>query len=946
MGSKNTEFSLNKAQHKAVSITTGPALVVAGAGTGKTRVIVERILKLIADGAKPESILALTFTEKAAAEMQDRLNSAGRGVLLDITATTFNAFGHSLLETYGGEWGLGSIRLLGDTGQLVFLREHLDEFELDYFSPIATPDSQLEALASYASLLKQQVVTTDAYDDYAKQLPATSAAERLDKQKHQELARFYRRYQELCRQHLLIDYDDQLYLTIELLKARPNILAALQHRYTYVLVDEFQDTNPMQSVFVDLLVGSSQNIMVVGDDDQSIYGWRGATLANILDFKQRYPAAVDIPLTENFRSTQEILDSAYRLIQGNNPNRLEVINKLDKRLVAHDGHGPAPTIKHFASYEAELAWVAGDIQRRLDAGQAARSLAVLARRNQGVQKAHEALELQGVAHAVTGLANDIYAQPAVRQLIEALKTVADPLDSKALFHTLSGPLFSADMLQLAGLATQARREHVGLSEYITGSDNEIIKNAITQIEAWRSASAEQSVGTVAYNIITDSDWKQRLYEAAEQDESAFVEVQALSKFFKTLKEFERISSVPSVQAYALDLPSLQAAGSSFEDPTLDISDTLVNVLSIHRAKGLEWDTVYIVDCTEGSFPMRNFGGGLAVPAALRTSTTEADDRLAEERRLMYVAMTRAGRELTISFSDRHGSGAPRKPSRFLHELLGHEPDGDAATDTSQTTLELFSPRTASEAVALPSSMLRDGRLVLSVSQIVTWLRCPQDFYYRYVLNMPLPPAPRLGYGTLIHGLIEDIHKGRQAGKPPQFDPLLERVLADLPTAGYQTKRSRERAHAQAAKTVRTVYDRFMHDELPIETEWPFTLPLDDLNMDIRGKIDAVYALDGGVEIRDFKTGTNVTTTEQAKSRTQGSAQLTLYALAWQTLRGELPKQLGLDFVETSQYAPVRRQQKSLDTLQIKLQIMADQLRAGQYPAGQDHRYCMHPTEDA
>jgi DNA helicase-2/ATP-dependent DNA helicase PcrA len=777
-------------------------------------------------------------------------------------------------------------------------------------------------------------------------LPIDDEAAKLDKRKHQELAHFFKTYLALCRANQVIDYDDQLYLSIELLQSRPNILEQLRTRYQYVLVDEFQDTNPMQSAFVDLLVGNRQNIMVVGDDDQSIYGWRGATLANILDFKNHYPGATDIPLTENFRSTQEILDAAYRLIQYNNPHRLEVINRLDKHLTASNGSGKAPIVQHFSTYEAELAWVAEDIKRRLDEGTDPGSIAVLARRNQGVQKAHETLELFGVPHVVAGLGNDIYAQPVVRQLVEALKTVADPLDSLALFHVLSGPLFNLDPSSVAALSTLARREHSSLADTILGSENETAKEALRVIESWRGASAEQSVGTVAYNIITDSGWKQRLYAAAEDEIGAYVEVQALSKYFRTLKEFERIAGVPSLQNYVVNLPSLQATSIGFEDPTLDISQTQVNVLIIHRAKGLEWETVYVIDCTEGSFPMRNFGGGLTVPNALLANQTEADDKLAEERRLMYVAITRAKSELILSFSDRHGSGAPRKPSRFLSEALGQASDTKIVDETPQTSLELFAPPAPVGTVALPEHMVDKDRLVLSVSQIVTWLRCPQDFYYRYILAMPLPPAPRLGYGTLVHGIIERIHDGRQAGNPPELQELIDHVVTNLPTAGYETKRTRERAHAQAVQTVRLVYERFMHDELPLETEWPFTLRLPDIALDIRGKIDVVYAIDGGVEIRDFKTGTTVATDEQAKSRTQSSQQLTLYALAWLHLRGELPKQLGLDFVETGKYQPIRRQQKSLDSLVSKLGILVEQLRAGEYPAASDHRYCMHPTTDA
>jgi DNA helicase-2/ATP-dependent DNA helicase PcrA len=940
------KFTLNPAQQAAVAIDDGPVLVVAGAGTGKTRVIVERIIRLIEAGVAPESILALTFTEKAAGEMQDRVSEARDSLTLDTTVATFNRFGNDLLTQYGAEWGLGRLRLLGDTGQLVFLREHFDELELDYFAPVSNPDGQLEMLAGYVSLLKQQLVTPDEYLAYVKGLPTGDDAEQLDKQKHQELARFLKTYLELCRREQVIDYDDQLYLTIELLQNRPNILRSLQERYQYILVDEFQDTNPMQSKLVDLLAGKTQNVMVVGDDDQSIYGWRGATLANILDFKTRYPKAQEITLIENYRSSQEILDSAYRLIQFNNPHRLEVMNQLDKRLHGQSS-GLAPQLQHFANYEAELAWVAEDIARRLQKGQAPGSMAVLARRNQGVQKIHEALELHGVTHTVAGLSNDIYTQTAVRQLIEALKVVADPLDNIALFHTLSGPLFDLELNQLAELSGIAQREHQSLSDAIAASEANDCQAALAQLASWRTIASDQSVGNLAYAIMTDSGWKQRLYTQTQQDASMVAnDIQALAKFFVTLKEFERIAGVPSVQNYVVNLPVLQAAGNQFEDATLDIAEDQMNVLSVHRAKGLEWDTVYIVDCSEGSFPLRAHGSSLKVPEALQANPSEADEHMAEERRLMYVALTRARHELIVSYADRHGNGAPRKPSRFLGELLGHELTGATQDEAVQTNLELFAPLApATSTVSLPSNMLQNDRLVLSVSQIETWLRCPQDFYYKYVLGMPLPPAPQLAYGSLIHGVIEQIHRGRQNGAAPDLASLTEQVVSNLPQAGYTSKRSRERAHAQAIKTVEAVYQRFLNDELPIETELPFVLELADLPLTIRGRIDAVYRLGQGVEIRDFKTGTSVRTADQAKSRATSSQQLTLYALAWQEQRGEMPAKLSLDFVETGQAYGVKKQAKSLETLRAKLAQMVQDLQAGNYPAGKDHKHCMHPVSD-
>lgn len=942
MGETDTvTVGLNDAQKNAVDFTDGAALVVAGAGTGKTRVIVDRIIRLIHDGVPPESILALTFTEKAAGEMRDRVAGVSLSASLDATLATFNGFGNDLLNLYGNDWGLGTIRLLGDTGQLVFLREHFDELELDYFAPISNPDGQLDHLRSYVSLLKQQLVEPEAYKKYAANLPVADEADALEKKKQAELARFYQTYLDLCRANQVIDYDDQLYLTIQLLNARPNVLRELQNRYRYILVDEFQDTNPMQSALVDLLAGKNQNLMVVGDDDQSIYGWRGATLANILDFKKRYPRAKDITLIENYRSTQSILDAAYRLIQQNNPERLEVINKLDKRLHAQTNEGPDPLARHFYTLEAELTWVAHDISKRLQRGDDPGSIAILARTNPIVERAHQTLELHDIPHVMAGLKNDLYAQPVVRQLIEGLKAVSDPLDDLALFHALSGPLFELPQGELSAVAALARREHARLAAIIERGEESPAKTALQVIENWREQSREMSVGNLAFVMLDESGWKQRLYDQRESGGEVYTQVQALKKYFDTLKEFERIAGVASVQSYLISLPVLQSGGGEFEDASLDISDSLVNVLSVHRSKGLEWDTVYVIDCTEGSFPGRNHGQSLSVPLELQAVKSSADERIAEERRLMYVAATRARHELILTYGDRHGSGMHRKPSRFIGEMFD-APATDTIEAADQTSLELFAPRITPADVPLPDHMHRDGLYILSASQIECWLKCPQDFYYKHILGMPEPVSPVAAYGTAMHSVIERIFEGRRNGYLPSLEEMIAYVRDLLPQAGYQSARTRDRAHAQAMESVRVVYERFSKEELPIEIEQGFGVTVPGLPLKIIGRMDAVYQHDNSVEIRDFKTSSSVTTPQKAKDRATGSQQLTIYAFAWQLMHDEIPGLLTLDFIETGQLGSVRKQPKSLDTLRSKLEQLVKGLQTGEYPPGRDHTYCTHP----
>jgi DNA helicase-2/ATP-dependent DNA helicase PcrA len=930
---------LNAGQAAAVGITDGPVLVVAGAGTGKTRVITERIMRLLANGVQPQTILALTFTEKAAGEMRDRLSISAA---MDVNVHTFNGFGQELLERYGPEWGLSDLRLLGEVGELVFVRDHFDEFALDYFAPLSNPTGQLKTLCKYVSALKQELILPETYARYAAGLPTADEAEKLEKQKQREIADFYTKHLELTRAHRVITYDDQIFLTIQMLEARANILREIQEHYAYVLIDEFQDTNTMQSRLIDLVAAGHKNLMVVGDDDQAIYGWRGATLANILDFTKRYPTAKDITLIENYRSTQSILDSAYRLIQHNNPDRLEVTNKLDKRLVAKRGNGPAPAVRHFYTQAAELTWVAEDIAVRVQNGADAGDIAVLARSNNTLAKVHQVLELHGVEHVVVGVQDDLYKQPAVAQLIELMSAVSDPQNSSALFYALSGPAFALPQAELSQLSAAAKYDHTTLAEAITASDNEACKAALGQIETWRAHHADVSVRQLAYDIITDSGWKTRLYDQAD-DSAAVLQAQALSEFFKTLQEFERIALVPSVRTYLENVETLRSGGEAF-DGTLDISSSLVNVMSVHKSKGLEWGTVYIVDCTDGSFPSTHGQAqGLQVPAGLITRRSAADERMAEERRAMYVAVTRARDELILTYGDkvRSDGGTHRKPSRFLTEMFGDTP-AQTIEHADQVNLELFASNEVYE-TSVPDKILQNGVYTLSASQIACYLKCPRDFYYKHILNIPEPPSPAAGYGTAIHAGIQFISEQRLKGTTPSYEEMLAIVQPRLPRHGFASEAVKQRTHAHALEATRRIYDRFVSEVLPIEVEKPFNVAIPDLPVRIKGRMDAVYAHSKGVEIRDYKTSQAVLSDKKAKEKASSSQQLTVYALAWQLMHDELPAALTLDYVETGHMGSVKRLPASLETLKKNLGKMVESMQTGVYPLGSSHDYCSHPS---
>lgn len=941
-------FDLNPEQQKAVALGDGPALIVAGAGTGKTRVLVERLVRLLDEGNPPESLLALTFTEKAAAEMQDRVNSATGVYQTNLTLMTFNAFGESLLRQYAADIGLShNFRVMGDDAQIVFLRERIDQLELDYFAPISKPDSQLGNLSDYFSKLKQNVINPEIYRAFAQKMPEIDEAGKLNKKKHLELAQGYETYLRLCREAGVIDYDDQIYTVIELLRQRPNITKELQHRFKYILVDEFQDTNAMQSVLVDALVGKKQNLFVVGDDDQSIYGWRGATLANILDFKKRYPKASEVTLINNYRSTQSILDAAYRLIIHNNPHRLEERLHIDKRLRA-GRDGDEPLVYSFNRLDEELQWVAEDIATRIASGTPASDIAILSRRNATVGRLADQLTYAGVEHIIVGQRFDLYREPLVRGLIEVLKAVVEPSNNTSLYHALVGPLFQLPTSEIGEAAALAKHRHASLYDTLIDEGSDKSKAVLVRILTWQEMSGSLTVGQLAYHMLEDSGLKDRLLTSAMDDPSIATSVNRLSEFFSSLKQFEQVAIQPSVVQYLDALPALQAADGSSEDGTLDLSSEVVNVLSIHKSKGLEWPIVYITDCTEGSFPLVNRSRGIQLPDELKQISDAADDHIAEERRLMYVAMTRAKDELILTLSRSHGGSQARKPSRFLEEAFSKT---DFPTIESQTSFDLASlggyTTTQDQAVSIPSSILDGNEVKLTVSQIANYQDCPLDFYYRHILRVPSEQSPSQIYGNTMHAILENLNHCLQDG---QTLPTLAELEADLqanwPQTGYLSALQRERALENGLKTLSRLYsDISAQPRIPLEIEEAFRVYIKDSNLSIRGRFDVVFGLGDSVEIVDYKTSSNVDTPEKAKQRASASEQLTLYALAWQAQHDELPALVTLDFIETGQRGSLKKTQRGIDGAYSRLHKVAEGIRAQDFRPGKEHKFCLHPPLD-
>jgi DNA helicase-2/ATP-dependent DNA helicase PcrA len=467
---KVDEKKLNKEQVEAVRYKKGPLLVIAGAGTGKTTVITERIKYLIFSKlAKPSEILALTFTEKAAREMEERVDVAMPYGYTQMWISTFHSFCDRILRAEALHIGLDpKYKLMGEAETVQFIRNNLFKFDLKYFRPLGNPTKFVSGMIQHFSRLQDEDVTPREYMRYTEKLvkkKRKSKEEKAEADKTIELAKAFKTYDELKVKEGVMDFGDLIVKTLVLFRRRPNILRQYQKQFKYVLVDEFQDTNYAQNELAILLASKDKNITVTGDDDQSIYRFRGAAISNIIQFRKTYPKAKIVVLIKNYRSAQEILNRAYDLIQHNNPDRLEAIEKIDKKLVSQrkQAKGEIEFI-HVDRVENEADRVAKKVRELTSKKDFDfKDVAILVRANNHSEPFIRALSRHGIPHQFLGPGR-LFKQSEVVDLISYLKLLYDFEDSVALYRLLSIGFFDIKSRDLIKIGNYARRFNKSLYE--------------------------------------------------------------------------------------------------------------------------------------------------------------------------------------------------------------------------------------------------------------------------------------------------------------------------------------------------------------------------------------------------------------------------------------------------------------------------------------------------
>jgi DNA helicase-2/ATP-dependent DNA helicase PcrA len=957
---------LNPAQVEAVTHDQGPLLIVAGAGTGKTRVLTRRIAYLIATGrARPEEILALTFTDKAALEMEERVDVLVPYGYADVRISTFHAFGDWLLREHALELGLTpAFRVLNRAEQVLFLRTRLFELPLHHFRPLGDPTRHLQALTGLFGRAKDEDVTPEAYLAHAAALRAEAEAHPDDAEcrdlatRTLELARTYAAYRDLMARAGFIDFGDQIFLALRLLRERPYVLAHYQRRFRYVLVDEFQDTNHAQFELVKLFASRHRNVTVVGDDDQAIFRFRGASMSNILGFDATYPDAQRVVLVRNYRSGQRLLDAAHRLIE-HNPDRLEKDRGFDKKLVADAGPGTDPDYRSYETVTQEADAVAKTIEEGVDAGRRAyRDFAILVRANADADPFLRALNLRAIPWTFSGN-QGLYGRPEVRLCIAFLRVIARPDDSVSLYALAASPLFGVPAADLARCGAHADRRNQWLFDVLHGLDEtpelraalstegaQAIAHLVKELHRYFGLSADLGTGELLYQFLADSGWLGRMRVASTAREEA--EVQNVERFFRRIQDATPVLPRDHVREFVDHLDALIGAG---EDPAVaeaDVDAPAVRVMTVHKAKGLEFPIVFVVGLAQGRFPWPSRGDVLELPdGLLRDRPSSSDFRLQEERRLFYVAMTRAKEVLHLSSARHYGGRRTRKPSQFVLEAL--DLSLDAAVSVKGTALEslrAFAPPAESSAEA-EAPLGPDVELELSHRQVDDYQTCPLKYRYVHVLRVPIRRHHTVVYGETLHRVVEHYLRRRAVGLYTPLEDLLATYDQEWRNEGFLTL-----AHEAARRDAgRAAIRRFWHEEetsgtRPKYVERKFGVKLPDASglIRLRGRWDRVDETDESATVIDYKSS-DVREVERAEERAEDSLQLQIYALAWREMHsGRLPGRVELRFLESGVVGGHVPTEEDAETALAAVRAAAEGIRARRFaatPSYQACRYCAY-----
>lgn len=879
--------ALNSSQKAAVETIEGPVMVLAGPGTGKTQVVALRIANILQKTQLgPQNILALTFTDAGVTALRQRLSQVIGPLAYRVTIATFHSFANEVIGIFPHLFThTQTLRQITDPDRYLLIEEiiALDK-ALTELRPLRKPDLYVAEISARIKTCKQEAVKPERLK---KLIAALKSDQQSPSAKHRqkEFVTVLQRYNEELTKRGWYDYEDTIQFVVEALRHNDEVRSYFQERYQYMLVDEYQDTNNSQNALVEALADfyPDPNLFVVGDDKQAIYRFQGASVANMLHFKRRYPRMKVIFLSDNYRSTPEILQVATRLIDHNRKQIQSLLQQPDRPLIARNQSDKQAEIIKSANKISQYSATVSRVKIAVQAGCALTEIAVLFRRRQAAKEFSELAKKSGLI--ISGqIETDLFNHPVTQSVWRLLTAIDQPTNNIATIAALRPLLTDRSLLQLYKINRTSRSE-TALIEKLALVGGELGRLAKALLELHRQAETLTTEELIHQLLDKYQFLQQRIFSRHITEATGL-----LLSLLNLAGNFSKHSENANLTGFLAHCQMIKTR--QLEVPIVELlPDTGLFVGTVHSAKGLEFERVIMADVDERNWSLKAKPELIKLPGGIVELTDWEDDPVEDERRLFYVGITRAKKELTLSYAQQGDDGRDQLPSQFLLEL------GDLTAQTVNLT--------SSQARSINRQVLGDGARgeaiakttqaylhqlatssPFSYSDLRAFQTCPQQYLLARLLRLPQPISEALMYGSAVHRALELYFREYRAfKKKPSSEKFLEMIEESVIQTVWPSYQENILAHATGV--LEQYWAKYAPSwTAPVGIEYSFThhhVRYGDIWL--TGKFDRIDLLDGktkAVRVVDYKTKSRSLTRNEIVGKTQSGdttiwQQLVFYA---------------------------------------------------------------------
>lgn len=892
---------LNTEQKEAVDSIEGPVMVIAGPGTGKTQILAMRIANILQKTqTNPSNILCLTFTNSAVQAMKKRLLSIIGPTSYQVHVTTFHAFCNEVISLYPEKFIIANkLNQLTDLEQIFIVKNILERNSYKIIKPFKAPFHYQKSIIASIANLKQENITPDIFEEMAKtelnnfenisdlyhekgphrgKMKAKYLTEKTNLEKNLELADAYKQYQNALEKGGKYDFADMILFVLRAFENDPEILAIFQEKYQYILIDEYQDTNSAQNKIISVL-GSfydNPNIFVVGDDEQSIFRFQGASLENILFFKEIYPGTKTVVLTNNYRSTQQILDIGRSIIK-NNQNQIFNFLSVSKDLISKVSHSGTVEIGEFSNGNIESFFVAKKVKELIASNRVKPcEIAIIYKEHKDGEEIIDFLSKLNIPY-ILEVGGNILEDPEVDKIISYLKALnfnLGKIDNQALIEIMHYPFFGISPLDIYKVIVAANKARVNIFDVISNNkvldkmeleEEGALKEFVKTFLECRNIAHSSNFAHAFEEIINKTGYLNYLLTLGE----SVYHLNRLQSLFDEVKLTNTKDKSLKISTYLRHLDLLQENEIPIKERSISPNFEGVRLMTAHKSKGLEFEYVFIPHCTDKHWGNKAKKELIKLPRSILKMKPSKDEDNEEERRLFYVALTRTKKHIYLTYANSYGeSDNPTLavPSIFISEI----PKTKVSFIETKSYEDKFDERlllTFSSKKWQPSKALKEflsnliHDFVLSPTSLNSYLECPQKFFYDNILRVPKTKDFSQSYGTAVHKALELLFKKfKRDFKVPTKTVFINDFVSALREEIF-TSEEEKRAFGQGKDILSKYYDFYIQEwrerGAPLNCEYDFSRHDVHYNdIPITGKIDRIDLikdLSSNVKIIDYKT---------------------------------------------------------------------------------------------